>query len=472
MTVYAQAPKSRELALVAGLGLLALFVARAPLAWVVTGLGGLGLALAIAVRPALGLVALAFFIPLGSWLPLPVPGVNGTDILFLVTFAAWLGRGIARRAIWFRPPPLLWWLFALVWVSALSLIQASSGSEGVSELLKWGEFAGLYVLATQLLHRRSIWWVIGALFAAGLLQVFLGAYQFLGQVGPPAFILGGRFMRAYGAFRQPNPFAGYLGYLAPVAASLAVGVLGAWRHRRRRVDLGVGAMTGGIALALTAGIGMSWSRGGWIALAAALAGVVGLRSRRTAAIALLAGIGLAAVVLLSGVGWLPDAISGRLDDLSSYFVGPDPARTEITDANFAVLERLAHWQAGLRMFEDQPWLGVGIGNYAAAYARYALPHWYEALGHAHNVYINFLAETGVLGAGVFIALWVSALILMWRIAAKNRGHEAVLAIGVVGTLIYLSIHGLFDNLFVQHMQLQLALLLGCVVAYGRTEVNP
>jgi hypothetical protein len=43
----------------------------------------------------------------------------------------------------------------------------------------------------------------------------------------------GRFMRAYGTFRQPNPYAGYLGYLAPVAVSLAVMLLGeAVRCRR------------------------------------------------------------------------------------------------------------------------------------------------------------------------------------------------------------------------------------------------
>ena len=175
------------------------------------------------------------------------------------------------------------------------------------------------------------------------------------------------------------------------------------------------------------------------------------------------------VMLLSalfGTGWLPGPIAARLSDLGSYVAGPDPTRTEITDANFAVLERLAHWQAGLRMFDANPWLGVGIGNYAAVYAAYALPRWYEALGHAHNVYINSLAETGVLGAAAFAIFWVAALLFTGRAVTRRTGYSAALARGVLGSLVYVSIHSVFDNLFVQHMQLQLALLLAAVVVTG------
>ena len=61
---------------------------------------------------------------------------------------------------------------------------------------------------------------------------------------------------------------------------------------------------------------------------------------------------------------------------------------EITDANFAVLERMAHWQSALTMWNEHPWLGVGIGNYEPLYAQYALPLWPLPLGHAHNYYLN------------------------------------------------------------------------------------
>lgn len=463
-------------AAVAGLafGALAAFLAWAPLAWSIMALVGAGLGLAIAVRPVVGLAAVALLLPFGGAIPLPLAGADGVDLLVLATVAGWLARQIAQRAIIFRPPPLMGVLILLVWSLTLSLTAASSWREGIPELLKWGEFALLYVAATHILTTpRQGRWVVGALFLAGMTQVALGAYQFWRQVGPPAFALPGGFMRAYGAFRQPNPYAGYLGYLAPVAISLAIAGAAQWMQRRGRSDLAVGLACGIAAIALAAGIGMSWSRGGWLALAAATVAVIGLRNRRAAALTLAVGGVLAATVGLAGITWLPGPIEGRLRDLGNYIVGPDPARTEITDENFAVLERLAHWQAGLAMFADRPWLGVGIGNYGAAYAAYALPHWYEPLGHAHNIFINFLAETGVAGGAAFALFWLNAWRLSWqtarRAAAAGRKQAAALGLGVVGSLTYLTIHNLFDNLFVQHMQLQLALLLACVAAIHRSE---
>src|SRR2546428_11360784 len=58
---------------------------------------------------------------------------------------------------------------------------------------------------------------------------------------------------------------------------------------------------------------------------------------------------------------------------------------------------MAHWPAGWYMILDPPWLGVGAGKYAAAYPDYFVATWREALGHAHNYYLNILAELGVVG---------------------------------------------------------------------------
>jgi O-antigen ligase len=496
------------------LALLSLFLAQAPLTWAVSLVAGAGLIVAVALEPAVGLVSLAALIPFGRLISLPLAGGNVVDLLVALALAAWLAQGVARRAIVFRPPPLTCPILVFIWSAGLSLTQAASWREGLPEWIKWAEFAALYLISAQILDSKRMAWVLVGLFVGGLAEVALGAYQFFRQEGPEAFILMGRFMRAYGTFQQPNPYAGYLGCLAPVAASLAIAAWEkAWSLRRTQTSAAVSpfgtrrslaaggiasqkplAMTmalicSGVALACVLGIGMSWSRGSWLGLGAALVAVVGLRNRRSAGVALVLLLALVLVVALFGTGWLPTAIVDRLADpstgsgqaLGDYLIGPDPARTEITDANFAVLERLAHWQAGLRMFDDHPWLGVGIGNYGVAYARYALPHWYDALGHAHNVYVNFMAETGALGAGAFMIFWLAAawqaLQRGWRRTRKAEvtrmnlesprerenegfGFRRALAVGVLGTLVYLTVHNLFDNLFVQHIQLQLALLLG------------
>jgi len=443
---------------------LALSLATAPLRLASAGLAAIALGILVFIRPAVGLAAVALAIPLGTFVQLPGPGINGVDVLVALTITGWLARGIADRRILFHRPPLTRSLLLFVWCAALSLTQAASWREGLPEWFKWAEFAALYLVATQVLDRRSATWTLAALFAAGALQAALGAYQFVYQAGPEAFIVQGRFLRAYGAFGQPNPYAGYLGYLFPVAASLALNALGRWRRGREPIHLALAAACGALAGALLLGIIMSWSRGAWLGVAAGSFVVIALRGRRSATLATGALIVLTLLIVAFGTGWMPGIIAGRVSDLGAYFAGPDPARTEITDANFAVLERLAHWQAGQQMFADHPWLGVGVGNYAVNYVKYALPHWYLPLGHAHNVYINFLAEVGVIGFAAFMFFWLGLAWLAGRAATNADGYISALGIGILGAWSYLSVHSMFDNLFVQHMQLQLALLLAILVA--------
>ncbi len=59
------------------------------------------------------------------------------------------------------------------------------------------------------------------ILVAASAEALVGFYQFFTQTGPESFIIG-RFMRAYGTFSQPNPFAGYLGLILPLGVALAL----------------------------------------------------------------------------------------------------------------------------------------------------------------------------------------------------------------------------------------------------------
>jgi O-antigen ligase len=367
---------------------------------------------------------------------------------------------VAQRRIVLPHPPLLWPLLALLAMLGLSLIDAQSYREGLPELLKWVQVLALYLAVTAVLPRRRAGWLIGGLLLAGAGQALLGLYQFVTQTGPEPFILLGRFMRAHGAFGQPNPYAGYLGLIAPLAISLA---LWAWTSQPRTgwsLRLALLAAAGLITLGLL----VSWSRGAWLAFAAAVAVVVVAHTRRAAPlVVVLAGLAALAVGLLGGAELLPASITGRLADLREFAGLVDVARTEVTDANFSVIERIAHWQAALAMWRDYPWLGVGAGNYAVIYAAYNLPRWYEPLGHAHNIYLNFAAETGLLGLLAYLWLWLASLWQAARTAASGDRLPAAIGAGVLGALVAATVHNFFDNLWVQHIYLTLALLLGLLV---------
>ena len=103
----------------------------------------------------MGLAAVALAIPLGNFVQLPGPGINGVDALVALTVTGWPERRIADRRIILRRPPLTWSLLIFVWCAALSLTQATSWHEGLPEWFKWAEFAALYLVTTQVLDRRS-----------------------------------------------------------------------------------------------------------------------------------------------------------------------------------------------------------------------------------------------------------------------------------------------------------------------------
>jgi len=129
---------------------------------------------------------------------------------------------------------------------------------------------------------------------------------------------------------------------------------------------------------------------------------------------------------------------------------------------------VAHWQAAWRMFAARPWLGVGIGNYAVAYPTFAVPRWADPLGHAHNIYLHFLAETGLLGLTAYLILFAAAAVQVWRARMTSGGFSRALAIGALAMLAHLAVHSLVDNLYVQGTYLHIAAVLGIVqvAAFG------
>ena len=82
------------------------------------------------------------------------------------------------------------------------------------------------------------------------------------------------------------------------------------------------------------------------------------------------------------------------------------------------------------------------------------------MGHAHNLYLNIAAETGLLGLGAYLVL-VVATVWLGRRALRNRHDRALraLAVGILGSLMAYSIHSIFDMLFVQGVGVLLGLLL-------------
>jgi putative inorganic carbon (HCO3(-)) transporter len=459
--VWANNIARRDVALL-GLALTAsLAITMLPLTWAALFVGGAIVVLMTLAHPRFGLLLIVPAVPFGSLrqVQIGVMNVGLEEVLVALVLGAWLLRMLGRRDVRWQWPPLSLPLLAFLGVLLLSLLQATSLQHGLKEIIKWAEVLALYIMAANELDERWARLLVGVILGTGALAALQGIYQFLFQVGPEGFVLFGRFMRAYGTFEQPNPYAGYLGLTLPLALGLVIAAVLPVAGRVRAWWL---AWAGGCGALMLAALIMSWSRGAWLGFAAAVAVMVlavVVRHGRAAVLLVLAGLLVIYLLLAAGVTRLPPALGQRFGDLLPYADISDVRGAEVTDANFAVLERMAHWQSALAMWTDHPWLGVGIGNYAPAYARYALPQWPDALGHAHNYYLNIAAEAGLLGLAAYLLLWGAALLGAWRAAQRSWGFGSGVTLGVLGAVAHLGVHHLFDNLFVHGMYLHLALLL-------------
>ena len=459
---------ARTLALGVILLSIAILLALGSLTSSVLALTAAVLGIATLIRPALGLAILGIAIPFGSLqeIALGSASIGAAEGLTAWVLLAWVARAVAYRQI----PSMRrrYWIPVTLWLGAalLSVTGAVSWSHSLKELGKWMEFAGLIVCTTTLAGERERSWIVVASLVGSIAAALLGWYQFFFRVGPEGFVLFGRFMRAYGTFRQPNPYAGYLGLMLPVGLSIVIGCWPRTGSPLRGLWLVACAAVGVIGPA----IAMSWSRGSWFGVAAGALVVLLGRGRRFALSVVLVVVALAGLAFVAGADLqIPPAFSTRLTDFTEYFTWGDVSNIKPNPANFAVVERQAHWQAAVRMFADRPWLGVGIGNYEAVYDMYRAPRWTDPLGHAHNYYLNVAAESGVIGLAAYVTFWTTIVVISWRCVRSEGGARRAVALGILGAIVHLSVHNFFDDLFVQGIYLQVALWIGIV--FSMTRLN-
>lgn len=458
-------------------------VGAIPLPWMLAVFGGLVLLVAMSIAPIVGLyavlVAVAFSPTFG--IEDAAFSISAFEPLLLLVFLFWLLQSITRRQIMLPREGLFGGLILLLTLLLLSGGGATSYPLAIKETLKWVLLILAYVFTRATVRDdRTARHLLVALFLAGSAEAVMGAVQFFVPMGPPAFAVG-PFIRAHGMFGQPNPFAGYLGTILPIALAMSL-VPHPGRFR---------AVAAFSFLVIGMGIFLSLSRGAWLGLAISL-GVMALAwGPRTRMLVIpLAGV-VVLVIGMAMLGLLPPNLASRITSVTDNFGVFDVRNVPPTSENFAVVERMAHWQAGWGMFVDHPFLGVAPGNYPAVYEEYYIPPWKDPLGHAHNYYLNMAAEAGVPGLlALLMVLGLAFRALLRRIRAASvpdserwqpAGHDLhapvekveldppfspafarALALGLLGSLAMFSIHNMFDNLLVHGVGIQIGVLLGLI----------
>lgn len=435
----------------------------------------------VLISPYSALLAVLVLSPLrtliateGYW-PFPIDVGLVLFAVFVARWAlSWMWQAQAQPKRHWRITPVEIALVAFISIQFLSGLNASSLTMWVSETLKWTTML-VMALAVSRMPRLDV--IISSLLVAGVTHAAVGVYTFLGGSGADHLALSGGFYRAFGTFGQPNPFAGFMGLLAPLSIAVMLGLLinaknSYWLSRRQRNPQWILMLTIVAAALLSAAVFASWSRGSWMGFVSALMVMVVLWPRRIWQSAVMA-------LLVIGGGWviwsqslLPASIEARIVSATAeIFVTTDIRGVDITPENYPIVERLAHWQAAISMVESNPWLGVGSGNFDAVYPEYGLLNWDQSLGHAHNFYLNVAAETGIIGLSVYFALIVSTYWILLHSRRHPDPFARSVVIGIIGAITYLLVHSLTDNLYVNNVFLHFGAILGVMITIYHQLMN-
>jgi len=412
--------------------------------------------------------------------PISFPIDIGQMSLALV-LVSWMLYILRKGKLVVLKPSILWIGIAFfVTVTAITAFSAISLTSWLTEWLKWVQVLVVVfiIFNTAALHRWE--WLVFGVVAAGLANALVGLYEFVGGSGAIHLLIEEitqwRVFRAFGTFGQPNPFGGFMGLVFPIAAMAALGygyrLLKKPAHQQRiALVANVGFYSMAAAILLVALIA-SWSRGAWLSIFVSIGiMVIALPRRLFVSVGIIIGIG-SLVLLLSASGRLPASITNRISTITNELSSTGDVRgVDVTPANYANVERLAHWQAAVNIATAYPFLGAGFGNYDAAYANYSLIYWEISLGHAHNYYLNVLSETGMIGLAVYITLFAIVFLSTWQVRKHPDFAIRAIGIGLIGSWTYLLMHSLTDNLYVNNLFLHIAVLFALAALLQKQLMN-
>jgi len=221
---------------------------------------------------------------------------------------------------------------------------------------------------------------------------------------------------------------------------------------------------------------LTYSRSGFLGFIVAIIAFLGLGYRQIVRQLILRSAGslLVALLLLLAVS-LPMGRAHYLLDKAKRVVAynlerlSQPFKLEAS----STVSHLFLGKVGLEMFARSPIIGFGMGNYGQYYGRYIEKG--KLTETSHSSYINFFAESGMLG-GIGL-LWISFAFLFvpLRMYSRSaaRGPGRVLAIGfLAGALAYFVSNVFYFYITHEYVWLYLGLGLAANNLFAKKEHFP
>ena len=107
----------------------------------------------------------------------------------------------------------------------------------------------------------------------------------------------------------------------------------------------------------------------------------------------------------------------------TYLLADTVAQIEFTEESSN--GRFLYWRDALNQISENPLLGCGLGNWKIASIKYGKRHinGYTVPYHAHNDFIQFFAELGILGGILYSGLFVFLFVKLIHFFFRSKSHE-------------------------------------------------
>ena len=282
---------------------------------------------------------------------------------------------------------------------------------------------------------------------------------------------------ATGTFINRNHFAGFLEMVLPFVLAYAFYHFQAWSSRRYSRISGESSGRGSaeqvlfyVFLLVIFGVAVIFSRSRMGILATVFTIIV---------IALLAQLRVQRRIWMLGILLFVGCVVGY-----GLWIGLGPvlARFEVVgEPGFLRIEaRFAIWRDVLHQIRSFPVLGSGLGTFGVVYRGFQTTLVNLNVDHAHNDYLEFTSETGVVGAAL---LFLPILYLLARMVVSflddPRSYRRAVTLGCIGSTLAILLHSVTDfNLQLPGNALLFAVILGigyrvaCLDRRRESEAGP
>ena len=376
-------------------------------------------AVAARSRPALGIAALLVLDPFDythTFGPTTITLFKAALVGFVLALCSRRTSVAALRAPQVRA--LVGGALALIAVTALTAIPAVYIDSVLRETLKAAEYFAAFAVTAVAFSEEpdepALW---GSVLLATASVCALSLLQEFTQAPAGYYVNGIVIPRIAGPLEGPNQLAGYLDLTIPLLLARTLDL-----HSRGRNAVWTALLT---ACAILTDL-LTFSRAGLLGAVVGVLLVVFLFRNRTIRLSLPLTAALA-----TGFAAVLVALE-RFGALARFF-----SVDQVTQDN-GLATRTALWEAAVKLWQTDPGLGVGAGNYELLVPTVGL---IGVRTHANSLYLQSLAEGGVL---LFSAtVWTLVAALRTTFAAARR---SAFGVGLAAGTAALAIHQIFDFL--------------------------